>query len=145
MKVTFSTGLLLIIVGLIFVLWSTNYQIGTASKMGPGYFPLLLAILLLFLGFLNVVKSYITRESKTHTKIAWRPLILILLSNILFGILLPSMGLVVAIFALVIVSGYASSGTHLRETIILATTLAVVGCIVFVWLLNMPLLIFPSF
>lgn len=144
MKNTFMSGLLFLIVGLIFLVWSTVYQSGSASKMGPGYFPMLLAVILICLGFLNLVKSYLSKEVKIPINIAWRPLILILLSNILFGVLLPSLGLVIAIFALVIVSSSAMSGIQLKEAILLSTLLSVIGCIVFVWLLGMPLLIFPG-
>ena len=144
MKPTFHSGLLFVIVGLIFSIWATYYKIGSASNMGPGYFPIMLGVILVGLGILNLLKSIAKSETKVPADIAWRPLILILFANILFGVLLPSMGLVVAIFALVIVSSYAMSNTQIKEAILLATLLSVVSCIVFVWALSMPLPILPG-
>ena len=144
MKSTFHSGLLFVIVGLVFSTWATYYKIGSASDIGPGYFPAMLGVILVILGILNLLKSIATGETKIPASIAWRPLILILLANILFGVLLPSMGLVVAIFALVIVSSYAMPDTQIKETILLATLLSVVGCIVFAWALSMPLPILPG-
>lgn len=144
MKPTFYTGLLFLIVGLLFSTWATSYTVGAASNMGPGYFPFMLGIILAILGVLNLLKSIASKEIKVPANIAWRPLILILLANILFGVLLPSMGLVVAIFALVIVSSHAMPNTPIKETILLATLLSVVGCIVFAWALGMPFTILPG-
>lgn len=144
MKPTLYSGLLFVVVGLVFSTWATYYKIGSASNMGPGYFPAMLGVILVGLGILNLLKSIATSETKVSVNIAWRPLILILLANILFGVLIPSMGLVAAIFALVIVSSYAMSDTQIKETILLATLLSVVGCIVFAWALSMPLPILPG-
>lgn len=144
MKPTFYSGLLFLIVGLLFSTWATSYTIGTASNMGPGYFPFMLGAILAILGVLNLLKSMASREVKVPAHIAWRPLVLILLANILFGVLLPSMGLVVAIFVLILVSSYAMPNSPIKETILLATVLSVVGCIVFVWALGMPFHILPG-
>lgn len=145
MKPTFHSGLLFVVVGLIFSIWATYYKIGSASSMGPGYFPLILGGILVGLGILNLLKSIVSNEIKVPANIAWRPLFLILLANILFGVLLPTMGLVIAIFALVIVSSYAMLNAQIKEAILLATLLSFIGCIVFAWALNMPLPIFPRF
>lgn len=144
MKPTFYTGLLFLIVGILFSTWATSYTVGAASNMGPGYFPFMLGIILAILGALNLLKSIASKEIKIPANIAWRPLILILLANILFGVLLPSMGLVVAVFALVIVSSYAIPNTSIKETILLATLLSVASCIVFAWALSMPIPILPG-
>lgn len=145
MKPILHSGLLFVVVGLSFLLWATNYKIGDASSMGPGYFPILLGMILIVLGLINVLKSIVTREWSVTADIAWRPLILILLANILFGILLPKLGLVLAIFALVIVSSNALPGTKIKEVISLATFLSVLSCVTFVWALNMNLNILPKF
>lgn len=144
MKPTFYSGLLFLILGILFSSWATSYSIGVASNMGPGYFPFMLGILLAILGVVNLLKSIVTKETKIPATLAWRPLTLILLANVLFGLLLPLMGLVVSVFVLVVISSYAMQGTQIKETLILATVLSVVGCIVFVWALNMPMPVLPG-
>lgn len=145
MKPTLYSGLLFVFLGLVFSVWATKYNIGTASNMGPGYFPLVLGVMLVATGVLNLIKSLITNEAKVAANIAWRPLILVVLANILFGALLHLMGLIVATVALIIVSSYATTEARAKETILLAILLSVVSCAIFVWGLNMPLLIFPKF
>lgn len=138
-------GLIYLIVGLVFSIWATKYRFGSTSDMGPGYFPVMLGMLLMALGASNLVKSIVTNEIKISANIAWRPLIFILLSNILFGILLPLTGVLVAIFVLVIVSSYAIINTKIKESIILASVLSISSYIIFIWALSMPLPIFPGF
>lgn len=144
MKPTFYSGLLFLAVGLLFSAGATSYTMGTASNMGPGYFPFMLGIILAVLGVLNLIKSIASKEITVPVDIAWRPLIMILLANILFGVLLPYMGLVIAIFVLVVVASVAMPATPIKETIALATVLSVVGCVVFVWALGMPLPVLPG-
>lgn len=152
LKTTFLSGLLFVLVGLTFSVWATYYKLGTASSMGPGYFPLLLGLLLVLLGTINIVKSlFVNEDGMGH--IAVRPLFFILLANILFGILLgglPSVGLkpfglIAAIFALVIVSGFADKNSVKKESLFLAMLLAVVSVVLFVWLLGMPFTVLPWF
>lgn len=50
-------GILFVIIGSIFLFISTNYKIGTAAAMGPGYFPMLIAILLIIFGVIIFIKS----------------------------------------------------------------------------------------
>lgn len=145
MKPVFYSGLLFIIVGLVFSISASSYSIGTASRMGPGYFPVMLGAILVALGIINLLKSLAAKEVNISADIAWRPMTMILLANILFGVLLPSMGLVVAIFALVIVSSYAMPNTQIKETLILALILSIVGYCVFAWALSMPVQTLPAF
>ena len=106
----FLSGLMFLAVGGIFAWGATSYPIGTGARMGPGYFPLLLGVLLAILGAIILLGSLIveTPDGDKVSKIAWKPLGYILGANLLFGILLgglpkiglPSFGLIVSIFAL---------------------------------------------
>lgn len=144
MKIKLHSGLLFVIVGLVFAIWSTTYNIGTASNMGPGYFPLILSLTLVILGLLNVLKSLAVKEVRVPANIAWRPLILILSANILFGLLLSSLGLIIATFALVIVSSYAMRNTQIKKALILSTVLSVIGYCIFALGLSMPIQLLPN-
>jgi hypothetical protein len=151
----FFSGLLFTIVGISFAVGATNFTVGTASRMGPGYFPLLLGILLAVLGILITLISFRSKapDGDPIGAIAWRPLGYILGANLAFGALLvglpsiglPAMGLIVAIYALVIIAGMARPKHSLKESLILATILAVGSYVGFVYLLNLQFPVWPAF
>ena len=130
----FVSGLMFTIVGIAFGVGATNFDIGSAARMGPGYFPLLLGILLAILGLIITLQSFGRHVGdQAIGAIAWRPLIFILGANLAFGALLvgipswgiPHFGLIVAIYGLVLIAGYARPGHKLKESLLLATVLAV--------------------
>lgn len=151
----FFAGLLYIVVGGGFAIGATNYTVGTAARMGPGYFPLMVGLLLAFLGAIVLFRSLTiaTPDGDPIGKWAWRPLIYIILANFLFGILLggvpslgiPAMGVIIAILVLTLVSARAGPDFRLKEVIILAIILAAGSWAVFVWGLNLQLQVWPSF
>ena len=151
----FFGGLLYVIIGGGFAIGSTSYTIGDSARMGPGYFPLLVGILLAILGAIIVVKSLVveTPDGDPIGQWAWKPLIFIILANFLFGILLggvpslgiPALGVMVGIIVLTLVAAYAGPEFKLKEVIILAIILAVGSYVVFIWGLNLQMQVWPSF
>ena len=151
----FFAGLLFLVLGVGYAWGATHYGLGSAADMGPGYFPLLMGVLLAVIGALVMFKALVI-ETEGGARVgawAWRPLVFILGGNLLFGLLLvgyspwhvPGMGLVVAIHGLVLVASMASDAFRFRDTLALASMLAA-GCyLVFVWALNMTLPVWPSF
>jgi len=90
------------------VFWATlSYRLGTAGRMGPGYFPRVLALILITIGVISLVRGFIVRGTPVG-EMAWKPLAMISLSAALFGLLLERAGLMVALAALVLVSASAS-------------------------------------
>ncbi len=151
----FFSGLMYFLVGVAFAWGATNYNVGEGARMGPGYFPLMLGILLAIIG-LGVTASSLgkTRNaSEDIGKIAWKPLFFVIAANIVFGILLaglpglglPAMGLIVAIYALVLISSAAEAGWKLKTTLILATVLAVGSYLAFVVALSLQFPVWPAF
>lgn len=151
----FVSGLMFMTVGGSFAWGAVDYEIGEAARMGPGYFPFMLGLLLVALGALvtfNAFKSGPPGGDKIGA-IAWRPLGFILGANILFGVLLvgvpalgiPAFGLIIAIFGLVVTAGYAREGAKLKESLILATILAVGSYLAFVKLLSLQFPVLPWF
>lgn len=151
----FASGLMFMAIGSAFAIGATNYTIGSAARMGPAYFPLMLGILLTLLGagvvFFSLVKG---REDGGHIgHIAWKPLLYIIGANLLFGILLggiqtlgvPAIGLMGAIAVAVIISSMAATGFRLRSTLVLAAVLAVGSYLVFVMGLNLQFQVWPAF
>lgn len=151
----FFAGLLFMAVGVGFAIGAGNYQIGTSARMGPGYFPLMLGIILAILGGIVVFQALVveTPDGNPVGKWAFKPLLHIIAANFLFGILLggipsmgvPAMGLIAAIYGLVIVAARAGPEFRWGEVLILATLLAVGSYLAFVYGLNLQFQVWPSF
>ena len=151
----FFSGLMFAIIGGGFAWGATNYSIGTGARMGPGYFPMLLGILLAILGAFTVFYSLVehTEDGDKVGKFVWRPIIYILGSNVAFGVLLaglpslgvPAMGLIVAIYALVIIASKAGDGFNLKEVLLLATILSGGSYLAFIVLLKLQMPVWPTF
>jgi hypothetical protein len=151
----FYAGLLYVVVGGAFAIGATNYSIGTGARMGPGYFPLLLGILLGLIGLYVMFKSLVveTPDGDKIGKWAWRPLFYIIAGNLLFGVLLsglpslgiPGMGLIAAIYGTTIVVSNAANTFNFKEAVILGTILSAGSYAGFVWLLNLQFPVWPSF
>jgi predicted outer membrane lipoprotein len=151
----FYSGLMFAIIGVAFAWGATSYSVGTGARMGPGYFPLLLGILLAVLGAFTIFYSLVehTEDGDKVGKFVWRPIVYVLGANVAFGILLaglpsfgiPAMGLIVAIFALVIIASKAGDGFDLKEVLILATVLSVGSYLAFIVLLKLQMPVWPTF
>jgi len=151
----FFSGLMFLVVGAAFAWGATSYSIGTGARMGPGYFPMLLGVLLAILGSVVMFYSLVveTPSGDKVGSIAWRPIGYILGSNLAFGILLgglpsiklPSMGLIVAIYALVLIASKAGDSYKLRDVLILSTILAVGSYLAFIVLLKLQMPVWPTF
>ncbi len=122
-------GLIYLALGLAAVWIGRNYPQGTSARMGPGYFPTVLGSLLVLLGAVSVVRSFI-RPGEAVSPVAWRPLLLVLGAIVLFGLLLPVGGLLVALPALIIVSALASQHSRLDA----ASVAALIGVVAFCYL-----------
>lgn len=151
----FFAGLMFAIVGIAFAIGARTYNVGDGARMGPGYFPLLLGVILAGLGALitfNAFRSHATDGDKIGAW-AWKPLALILGANLVFGVLLgglpsikvPAMGLIIAIYALVIISSMAAEQYKLKNSLILATVLAVGSYLAFIMLLKLQIQVWPTF
>jgi hypothetical protein len=151
----FYSGLMFLGTGTAFAWGSTNYSIGSAARMGPGYFPFMLGILMAIIGLVITFKALGT-DSRLDEKIgswAWRPLFYIIAANILFGVLLagvrsinlPAFGMIFAIYALTFIASMAQADWKFTRTFILATVLAVGSYLVFVLALALQFPVWPEF
>lgn len=151
----FFAGLMFMGIGVAFAWGATTYNVGNGARMGPGYFPLMLGILLAVIGIVITFKAA-TVETQDGDKIgawAWKPLFFILAANFVFGILLgglpsigvPAMGLIVAIYALTYISSLAGNEFNAKAVFILATVLAAGSYVAFVWALKLQFPVWPSF
>jgi hypothetical protein len=151
----FFSGLLFTIVGAAFAYGATSYSIGTGARMGPGYFPLLLGVILAVIGAFILFKSLVVETPSGDPVGAWafKPLIFIILGNLLFGVLLgglpsiklPAMGLIVAIYGTTLVVSMAGDKFRLSEVLGLATVLAIMSYLAFIVLLKLQFPVWPTF
>lgn len=107
----FWTGVIYIVVGILAVVIARNYALGSAARMGPGYFPTVVASLLVIVGTIIVVRSFL-REGEFVDRLAWKPILLVLGSIIAFGLLVNRAGLVIA--AAVLLFGSAAASERFR-------------------------------
>ncbi|MBI2754325.1 MAG: tripartite tricarboxylate transporter TctB family protein [Betaproteobacteria bacterium] len=121
-----------------------GYQIGSAVRMGPAYFPIVLGGLLAFLGALVLIDS-LAEEGPPVAKFHFRPLLFILISSLAFAYLLKPLGLVLASIALVFISAYGGHEFKWKEVAILSVVLVIFSVLVFVKALVLPFPICPDF
>jgi hypothetical protein len=151
----FWAGLMFLVMGIAFAWGATTYNIGEGARMGPGYFPLMLGILLAAIGGFVIFEAMVV-ETEDGEKIgswAWKPLVFIIGANLLFGICLgglpklgiPSLGLIVGIYALTFVAAYAGNEFKWKEVLVLATILAIISYLAFIVLLKLQFPVWPSF
>lgn len=151
----FFCGLMFMAVGGAFAWGASTYNVGTGARMGPGYFPLMLGVLLAVIGAAITFTALVfeTEGGGKIGKIAWKPLIFVISANVVFGILLaglpainfPAFGMIVAIYALTFIASMAEAGWKFKTTLILATVLAVGSYIAFVLALKLQFPVWPSF
>ena len=151
----FFSGLMFTVVGVAFAWGATTYSVGSGARMGPGYFPLMLGILMAVIG-LGIMFSGLTVETEDGEiigKWAWKQVIYILGANLAFGVLLgglpsigiPAMGLIIAIYALVLISSLAGSEFNFKKVLVLATVLAIGSYVAFIWALKLQIQVWPTF
>jgi uncharacterized membrane protein len=142
----FGAGVMYIVIGLFFTLVATQYQMGTAAKMGPGYFPFCLGILMTVLGLIVLVQSLrATAMIESIPKFNWRIIGQITGAVVLYGILLPRMGFLIAVVALVLVSASASKEFTWKGSLINAAFLVAFTYSVFVMGLKLQFPLLPVF
>ena len=140
----FWTGLAFGGLGLFVSLYAaTHYNVGTAVRMGPGYFPTCIGGLVALLG-LALAAGALRIPGPRLPRLALRPLLLILAAGIAFGYLLKPLGLVLATFMLVLVSAAGGHEFRWRETLALAAGLTVFAVAVFVYGLGLPFPLWPE-
>ena len=140
----FWAGVMFIATGLFFAIWAVvHYQMGSAVRMGPAYFPAVLGGLLAVLGAIVISGSFVVSGPKVPP-IHFRPLALVLAANIAYGYLMKPLGLVLATAVLVFVSALGGHEFKWREVTLLYVILAIFSVLVFVKGLTLPFPLWPE-
>jgi Tripartite tricarboxylate transporter TctB family len=131
-------GVIFVATGLAAVLFGREYSLGTTTKMGPGYFPAVLGVMLALIGLALVVRSFLLAGERLGG-FALKPLGLVLGATVLFGLLLRGAGMVVALVVLAAVSASASRQFQWGPAVALAVGLAAFSVLVFTKALGLPI------
>jgi hypothetical protein len=140
----FGAGLMFVGIGGFFMVWAlTHYQMGTAVRMGPAYFPTVLGGLCAVLGLIVLLQSFAI-EGPPVPRMSMRPLILISLACVVYGYLMKPLGLVISTAALVFIAAYGGHEFKFKEVAILYVVLIVFSVLVFVKGLTLPFPLWPA-
>ena len=142
----FLTGLLFIAVGAAAMALSTGLVIGTAARMGPGYFPFALGALLALLGGGLLIRSLAgTAEKGAWPRLQLKPVAVVLMSVVVFSQILRPLGLLLSTAVLVLLASTASHEFRWKEALLNAAALVAIVLAVFVFMLEFQLPVWPSF
>ena len=136
-----GAGVIFIGIGLLFGVGATDLDLGTALRMGPGYFPLILAGLLVALG-LAIVVSGLGHSAADRLRVPWRGLVLILAAPVLFGFTVRGLGLAPALALVALISAFASRRMSVALAVGLSLGLTAFCVLVFSFGLGLPLRLF---
>src|SRR4051812_9177082 len=133
----FLSGLFFIGVGGLGIFMAQDYPMGTALRMGPGYFPIVLSALLILFGIYCLVQGLLKPEKLPGN---WSPraLLILPLATVVFGVLMEHAGFIPALLALVFISAYAGDEFKFVEVLIMAVGLVIGSWALFIWGLGLP-------
>ncbi|MGZ5583882.1 MAG: tripartite tricarboxylate transporter TctB family protein [Usitatibacter sp.] len=151
----FWGGMLFIVLGLLFAViargvpglaFIPGYSMGTPARMGPGFFPFYLGVILTLLG-VAIASTGLRVHENDPGKVDpfhWKPILYVLASIVAFGLLLKSIGMLLAGILLVIGASFGSHDFKLKPVVILAIALVIFCALVFVVGLKLPIPLCPD-
>ena len=135
----FLGGLLLAVFGVLGLILGADFDVGSARRMGPGFFPKVLSWLLIAIGGTIAAQGAMASGGETVTRITWRPLVLVTIAVLAFQLLIDRVGLIAATAVVVGVGAVAGRDARPIEVVTLAAIMAAGVAVLFVYALNLPL------
>jgi len=139
----FCAGALFIGVGVATIVLGARYTLGTAARMGPGYFPRILGILMIALGAILALRA-LRISGPRVPPFRWRPTLIVLGSVVLFGAIVRPVGVALSTVILIVTASAASHEFRPREALVAGVLLAALAVGVFVVGLQLQLPIWPG-
>lgn len=133
-------GLFLICLGLFAAFYAQRYELGSLQRMGPGYFPVALGVILAILGVFVLVPALFRQGTKIH--IQWKSLIWVIASLVVFAALLDVLGLIIT-SVLTVIAGSMASDLTWKPKLILAACVALITYVIFSFGLGMLMPVWP--
>jgi len=134
----FWSGIVFLLFGLSAIVIGQDYEMGTAGRMGPAYFPTVLGGLLSLVGAASLLRSFF-RPGEPIGRLYWKELALVLVAVLLFGFLMRGAGLAPATIVLILISSYAGQKFKLAKAVALAVGATLFAAGLFVKLLGLPM------
>jgi len=138
----FYSGLLFIGFGVFALIVGSNYTLGSAARMGPGYFPRILGILLVLIGALLVLRSLRLRGAAIPP-FRWKPMLIVFVSVLIFGFIIDRLGLALSTVFLIFAASSASHEFRWKEALVSGVLFAALAIAVFIIGLKLQLPIWP--
>jgi len=142
----FWSGLMFLVAGVVFAVGATNYSMGSSARPGPGYFPLLLSVIMAIIGAVVLFKALVI-ESEGGDRIgtvAWRPLLVIVAAIAVFALIIDRLGMIVTVPVLIAMSSLAGDEFRWRGVIVSAAVLTIGSWLVFVVGLKLTIPVWPA-
>jgi hypothetical protein len=136
-KANLICGILLVLAGMFFAYQSIELELGTAFRMGPGYFPFILALALILFGAIILVQAF-RAAGEPIGPIAWRGMIFILAAPIFFGLTVRGLGFVPSLFFTGLIAAFASHKMKPLTALVMAVLLTAFSIAVFSYGLGLP-------
>ena len=143
----FWSGVMFIVIGGGFAIGATNYSMGVSARPGPGYFPLILSVIMVLLGAVVLFKSLTieTEGGDPIGAIAWRPLIVVVVAITVFGLLLPRLGMLITVPILIFITSLAGDQFRWKGVLAAAVVLTAASYLIFIFGLKLTIPVWPSF
>ena len=138
----FWAGLMFVGFGILAIVVSRDYPMGTAMRMGPGYFPTYLGALMIVIGAIMSGRGYRV-DGEGIGRLGWRPLLWLSAAFAAFGLIIEEAGFVLALLALIIASSLAGRDTRPLELVVLIAVLITGSVALFIYGLELPYRLFP--
>ncbi|CAH1649856.1 Tripartite tricarboxylate transporter TctB family protein [Chelatococcus asaccharovorans] len=138
-----GAGLFFIAAGMAGLWFGRGYALGSLAQMGPGFFPKVISAVLIGIGVTVAIRARHSEAADLFGNWPWRALVLIPAALILFGLFVPTFGIIPATLSLIILSGYASREARFGELLVLAVALTAFSILVFVYGLGLGFRILP--
>ena len=136
-------GLMFVGIGVTAIVIASNYTLGTAARMGPGYFPRILGILMIVLGLILVLRAF-KLEGDRIPPWKWKPTLFVLGSVVLFGSIVKFLGMAISTVILIVLASAGSHEFRPKEAVISGVLLAALAVGVFIVGLSLQLPIWPG-
>jgi hypothetical protein len=137
----FWAGVMFILFGAVAVYMSRDYPMGSAMRMGPGYFPTYLGILMMLFG-LGIGAKGVLKGGDPIGPWAFRPIVVLSVGVVVFGLLIERVGFVPSLVALIIITTFAGRDIRWIELVIVTIALVVGAVAVFIYGIGLPYQLF---
>jgi hypothetical protein len=139
----FFAGLLFVALGAAAVAIARNYPLGTTARMGPGYFPLAVGVLLVIIGAVLAVRG-MRFTAEPAQRFAVVPATLVAGAVISFALSIERLGLIASLLAVVVISYLANPRRRVLELLLLTAVLVGSSALIFVYGLKLPFKLWPG-